>query len=250
MKKLKLKIDDISLGSQEGITLISSILVLASVTVVSFSIGALTLRELRASRQLSLSEPAINSAEAAAETALFFRLREINQLASTCPTLISGSLSTGSNYEFCSNLYDDPYYFNTASDNVRVVLLYNPADNTNPAAGYTSITITATSGTAVNFDVDAYDINAPGDLPKHTVVTVDGTAPLSPVVLGGLDSNKSYAVFLDPGGSSLTANGTVNGTTGSITGIPSESPSIEATGIVDTGLVQDLRRKLEIFLSR
>ena len=259
------KLKTLNFRSQEGITLLTSILVLASVTVVSFSIGALTLRELRASRQLSLSEPAINSAESGGETALFFRLRGINQLATTCPALSTGTLPSGADYEFCSNLYDDPFDFETSFSDTDVVLLYNPADSTDPAAGYSSVVIDAISGSGtLQMRAYAYDLEDPNSCPANSgIIIVPGNGSI-PV----LDPGKSYAVFLFPCGSpggipescggsggtpsclSGTVTGTIDGTTsGGIDGIPSESPTIETTGVVDTGLAEDLRRKIQIFLN-
>ncbi|PIR97616.1 MAG: hypothetical protein COT91_00490 [Candidatus Doudnabacteria bacterium CG10_big_fil_rev_8_21_14_0_10_41_10] len=240
------KIKKITRSYDQGITLLIAIIVLSAISLISFSLGSLVLRELRLSRQLALSEPAYSSAEAGAEITLFYRIRGLSQNEQICPFTDFGELPSGATYNVCNDLYDDPLYFNTFTDEVKAILLYDPFDETNSAAGYNSISVTATSGTTVNFSVSAYDINAPDDPPAidGVLVAVDGTTR----VLGGLDPGKSYAIFLDPDpletGGPKTVNGSVTGSPGGgITGIPSESPTIQSTGISD-----NLRRKIEVIL--
>lgn len=217
-----------------------SIMILATTSLLSFSIGTLVLRELKSSRQFSQSEPAYGSAEAGAETGLFFHIRKLDEYNEICPSTDSGTLSSGSGFEICSNLYDDPFYFNTTTDNVKAILLFNPLDQSDPAAGYSQISITATSGTAVVLTASAYNL----DDPEEEAITVSVGVGGGPSTLSGLDPNKSYAVFLDPGGISLSANGSVTGITGGgATGIPSETPTLESTGNKNN-LLRKLRVKL------
>lgn len=235
-------------AADPGITLITSLMILSLTTAVSFTLSALTLRELRASRQLAYSEPAIVSAEAGAETAMFFRIRKLPTYTNACPALSSQNLPSGAtSFGFCNDYYDNPYIFGTSFSQNEVVLLFDPVDSTNQAAGYASITVTATSST--NFvnqmQIRAYDVNQSGaescgSNPVCTTFSVPGNGTVN------LDSAKSYAVFLAPvtsGGVSGFITGRDSG--GSVIGVPSKSPVIESTGYKSTVL-----RKLEVILKR
>jgi len=245
--------------SQSGITLILAVLILAAVSALSFSLGALAIREIKSSRQLLHSEPALTAAEAGGETALFFRTRGLDQYKEVCPTTTSGNLSSGSaSFEVCSDLYDDPFNFSTAYNDIDVVILDNPLDTSDPRAGYSSVTISPTAGTATVIRAFAYDLANPSVCPVDSFpISVPGTGTLS-----GLDPNKSYAVFIYPCGdtaceagkpkipscASGTASGTMTGVANigadSFNGIPSESPKINSTGRKN-----NLLRRLELLLN-
>ena len=235
-------------GADRGITLIIALMILSLTTAVSFAMAALTLREIQSSRQLANSEPAIVSAEAGAETAMFFRIRKLPTYTNACPALSSQTFPSGStSFGFCNDYYDNPYIFGTSSSQNEVVLLYDPVNGTNQAAGYTSISVTATSTT--NFvnqmQLKAYDVNESsvpscGTNPVCSTFSVPGTGSIS------LDPAKSYAIFLVPvtsGGVSGFITGRDAG--GNIIGLPSKSPRISSTGYKSTIL-----RKLEVILNR
>lgn len=227
-------------------TLITALLILSLTTAVSFALGALTLREIKSSRQLANSEPAIVSAEAGAETAMFFRIRKMSSFTNSCPTLNTQTFPAGTtSFSVCNDYYDNPYIFGTNSASNEVVLLFDPTNAANQAAGYVSINLTATSTT--NFvnqmQVRAYDVNQAsgqscGTNPVCTTLSVPGGGTL------GLDPSKSYAIFLVP----VTA-GNVSGfitgrdSAGNAIGIPSKSPKISSTGSKSTIL-----RKLQVIL--
>lgn len=231
---------------QAGITLILSIFVLASVSILSFSVATLVLKEIKSSRRLINSEPAIIAAEAGGETVLYFRVRDLAQYNEPCPTSVTQSLPTGGTYassvQTCTDYYDDPYYFLTASqgylDGNEAVLLNDPTDDSNPAAGYTSVRMQAVSGTngATLVTMSVYDLNDPDAGPVSTLTGAVGGSAVS----AALDPAKSYVVFLDPGGSNRTASGTIT-ITGTPPGVPSKNPAINATGSRN-----DLERKLEV----
>ncbi|MBI4053806.1 MAG: hypothetical protein HY397_00575 [Candidatus Doudnabacteria bacterium] len=235
--------------SNAGVTLLTAVMVLAAVTAITFALSTLTLKEIRASRQLAQSEPAILSAEAGAETALFFRIRELTTYNNVCPTLVTQVLPSGSsNFSFCNQLYDNPYIFATDSANNEVVLLFDPLNPANPSAGYGSITVNATSSTAfvpsIQLRIYDLDLAASPDVcssnPICTTVAIPGSAavPLNP--------SKSYAIFLIPT-SPGTAGGVIQGFDGSggSLGIPSKNPKVSSTGAK-----ANLLRKLQVILAR
>lgn len=223
-----------------GVTLILAVLILAAVSAISFSVGTLVLRELKSSRQLSQSEPVIVSAEAGAETALFFRMRKLaDQYVSSCPSSDQGTLSNGSTYSVCNDYYDNPYIFETHSSDPEVVLLIDPSDPNNVAAGYSSLTINATSsspGVIAQLIVEAYDLSATSTIAAWGTISIPGSTTLD------LDPQKSYAVFLRPA-SSGSVSGSMTGNSGT-KGIPSKTPTITSAGS-NSALV----RKLKIFLN-
>lgn len=234
--------------ADRGITLLTALMILSLTTAVSFALSALTLREIQSSRQLANSEPAIVSAEAGAETAMFFRIRKLPTYTNPCPSLNSQTLpSGGTGFGFCNEFYDNPYIFGTSSGQNEVVLLYDPTNETNQAAGYSAISVTATSTT--NFvnqmQLRAYDVNQTssetcGTNPSCSTISAPGTGSIN------LDPGKSYAIFLVPvtsGGVSGFATG--RDSVGNVIGIPSKSPRISSTGYKSTIL-----RKLEVILNR
>ncbi len=227
--------------SQRGITLLMSVFVLAAVSAISFSVAALVLREIRSSRILSQSEPSLIAAEGGAETALFFRIRGLNSYTNQCPSGHTGSLG-GAGFTVCNDYYDTPYFFSTSSTTNEVLLLNDPANPANSAAGYSSLSITATSGSASVLQIRAYDLNSNNPVAIQTSLIVPGN-----VTLSGLNPNASYAVFLVPQSGSNPnpiANGSAIGNGGS-KGIPSKNPSIISTGTRNT-----LIRRLEVQLNR
>lgn len=77
--------------AQEGITLLLSILVLASVMAISFSIATITLVEIRSSGDLTRTEVSYYGGSAAAEQALYKVKRKINtQTTGQCDTSLPG----------------------------------------------------------------------------------------------------------------------------------------------------------------
>ncbi|OGE88582.1 MAG: hypothetical protein A2722_03120 [Candidatus Doudnabacteria bacterium RIFCSPHIGHO2_01_FULL_50_11] len=238
--------------SQSGVTLLMSIMILAAVAAISFSLGALVIREVKSSRYLSQSEPAVSSAETGAEAALFFRIRQLNSYNAGCPTTNQGSLPGGSSYAVCSNFYDNPYIFATSSTTYDVLILDDPANPASTAGGYSSLFLIATSGSASTVRADAYDMDSSNPTAITTILNVPGSATLS-----GLDPAKRYVVFLVPTPPSLgfpnpTAGGCAVGN-GSISncsqagskGIPSHFPKISSSGS-EASLI----RRLEVQLRR
>lgn len=226
------------IGSQSGVTLILAMFILTAVVAVSFSLGSLVIREIRSSRYLSQSEPTILTAEAGAETGLFFRLRKISTVNKECGTAVdSESLAgIGSRFEVCSDFYDKPYYFTTQPGAVEVVMLINPTDET-LAGGYDSIVIGIDPGvSASSLDIRAYNLDDPTE-----TVTVSGIIG-DEVILGGLYLTKSYAVFLVPTGGEATG---FIWDRDYVRGIPSKNPKT-----FSTGKKGDLIRKLQVQWSR
>jgi len=235
--------------SQAGIALVTAVMVLASVSAISFAVSIFSLRELRASRQQAYSEPAIVSAEAGAETTLFFRMRKLASFNTNCPDSSSALLPSGqSGFSSCNQFYDDPYIFGTHHDSNEMVILNDPSNPSSMSAGYQRMMVTATSSVnSINLmRLDIYDMDDPasGPLFPQPTVTVGGAT-----VNVNLNPAKSYAVILVPlpTGVPGSVSGYIRGmnASGLVMGIPSKSPTISSTGSR-----QGLLRKLEVLLKR
>jgi hypothetical protein len=245
---------------QAGVTLIVAVMVLSIVSILSFSLGALVLREIKVSRQMAKSEPAIVAAEAGAETALFYRIRNLRGVGPSemfvgCSDINPGTTGTigSSSFEFCSKYYDNPYIFGTHGTHLEVVVLYNPENPTNPAAGYTSIYITATSSSPTTniLRADAWDLST-ATVTASTLIAVGSGGSLS-----GLSANTSYGVFLYPcntpplpathvvcnADTRVSGSITVNAGGGPTAGIPAKYPRILSKGVRDN-LIRQLEVKL------
>src|SRR5687767_15149094 len=56
---------------QSGVTMLFAVFVVSSVSVISLTVGFFAIQEIRSSRAVSLSEPAITAAESAGEEGLW-----------------------------------------------------------------------------------------------------------------------------------------------------------------------------------
>ncbi|MEK9181019.1 MAG: hypothetical protein AAB871_02190 [Patescibacteria group bacterium] len=191
----------------EGISLVLAIFILAATSMISFSFSALVIREIRTSREQVRSEAVIATAEGGAETALYFQQRGLTSGGNVviCPATIhqnSPSFPMGqASYDYCSNLYDNPYVFVSSFDNTDVMLLNDPLNPEDPAAeaGYTDIDVTITSagGGAIGARVDVFDLSNPNSDPENPDFTTSGLAP-GGLIINGLDPDRSYAAFIYP----------------------------------------------------
>jgi len=126
---------------ESGVTLILSLLVLAAISVIAFSVAALSTNEVRTSGDESRSEPAIVGAQAGAEDALFESIRGFaGYISSDCTNPTSSTLGNGVKLKSCTNYYQpNPYYVNNLGPNQNVdFFLYDPTNQSNPP-GYTGI---------------------------------------------------------------------------------------------------------------
>src|SRR3989344_4131661 len=94
--------------SQEGVTLIMALVMLAVTTFISFSLSVVVVREIKGARLILQTEPAISGANAGGEGGLYQYTRQ------TGFTTLSGSLpQSGVDYEIKTELFDDPYLVNS-----------------------------------------------------------------------------------------------------------------------------------------
>lgn len=89
-------------SKQAGVTLLLSVLILSGIMLISITVGFFAIAELRSSRSVVLSEPAISAAESAAEQGLWKLKRSISTIAS-CPALDTSNLANNASSDTCKS---------------------------------------------------------------------------------------------------------------------------------------------------
>lgn len=231
----------INLKEQQGVTLIISLVLLASVSFVTFAISTLILREIAGARLILQTEPAISGANSGGEIALFRLARGSGNIDS------SGSLlASNANYQIVSDLYDDPFPFSIASGGELRVSLYDASDPNNLSANFGSVTVTNNpSGQSNPLKLQIFSF---GDLTTGLCGTTGGATigTGQSLVCATLNSaDDRYLLILTPTGNN-SASGQIQTTNnqGASRGVPSIFPELEITGT--RGNVQ---RKIQIRLS-
>jgi hypothetical protein len=227
-KKLKL---------EEGMTLIVSVVLLASVTFISFSISTMLLREITATRLILQSEPAISGANSGGELALFRLLRGAGSVGS------SGSLpQSGANYQVEPQLYDNPYIFTVAADHTASAGLYDAENPNNKAADYGSFTITNYGpGVSKPIKIRVVSWGEP-----DTEICSQNLGIGQSFTCSGLNRpDDRYLITIENTSHSGSASGEIRAfdDAGQAKGVPSDSPGMKVTGQSGTVI-----RKIQINL--
>ncbi len=147
---------------QEGVTLLLAIMILAGLTLVALAAGSFAIEELRASRAVTLTEPAMAAAITGGEQGLWAIKR--NAALSTCPDQTSQALANNTRATVCKSygkatinltggLTYTFYLYDPDDINGDVDLLRcNPNQNT-PCYQYLSIThVSGTNNISVNIE--------------------------------------------------------------------------------------------------
>lgn len=223
--------------SQSGVTLIIALVMLASVTFISFSISTIIIREIGSARLVLKTEPAISGANAGGEVGLYQLLRQTGQITS------GDTLSTsGAQFQVTTKLYDNPYPFSIPAGSTLSVALYDATNFNNPAADYGSVTITNNEAGSNPIKVQIYSF---GDLvnPVCEYNLGLGQNSVPPCQLTSADDR--YRIVITPnGGQNAAGQITTTDNNGAPKGVPSNNPSISVTGL--NGEVQ---RKIQINLT-
>lgn len=235
-------------NGEDGVTLVISVVLLAAVTFVSFSLSALIIREIVAARLVLKSEPALSAANSGGEVGLYRLQRGAGALDEANVSLEQSPAT----YDLASDLYDNPYLL--TSVNVACgattefwIPLYDPANWENKSANYGSVTVSNAGQCPIEFRVFSWSdtdnnvcpsVNMGVGGPSRTCSSLSGV-----LTVGGIDDR--YILAILPGGSlgqnvqvSITAmeNDLVTSR-----GVPSETPILRITG--KSGEVQ---RKIQI----
>lgn len=222
--------------NERGVTLLLSLLVLAALSAIVFSIAAIVYNEVRTSSDLTKTEPIITGAEAVAEDALFRTIRGLSTLSScTSPatTTLNGVVVTS-----CASYYlPSPNILTLAQSARKDYYLYNPLDQSQ-SPGYTTVSIKINSG----FQSTVYfcnwaDTDCPTSLTPLDVRTIGSAGPTTTWTSPVLNPSSLYILTIidsavDPAVFTITS---------SPTGLPAGTTTIQ-----ETGAKQGLTRKLQI----
>lgn len=226
-------------NGQSGVTLVISIILLASVTFISFALSTLILREIGAARLILRTEPAISGANAGGEVAIYRLFRESGNVAATGGTLSQ----SGAVYDIVADLYDNPYLFSIPPNKTISVGLYDPENPNNQVTGYGSVTITNNAGGST-IRISLVSWSDPGTELCGLTISA-GAAPYTCPSLSSLDDRYLLTIENIPGCPACNATGQVraldDGTPPQPKGVPSDSPTLQVTGTSG-----EVERKIEI----
>ncbi len=205
---------------EEGVTLIISIVLLAAVTFISFSISTIAIREIGVSRLILRTEPAFAGANSGGEVGLYKLLRE------TGGTTGSGSLSlSGASYVLTSKLYDnDPSPFAITTGEVFNIALYNPENTSDKSQFYESFVVTNTGQNA--FRVSVVSWSTPKTEFCRQTVPPGQSTPTCTLVFAG---DGRYLISIDPSGQAAAGTLSALHSDGS-RGVPATTPTLDVTG--------------------
>lgn len=245
MIRAQQKINLTNQNSQKGVTLLLATFIMAGVTLTILAIAAFAIQEVRSSRAIALTEPAISAAESAGEQGLWALKRSDN--LSVCPTATSQNLGANTLSSVCKS-------YGSAVIDVKagipfVFYLYNP-NNINGDADlldypYSSMTVAYVSGsTSVGINVLRLDNGSDGISPSSSTVSssVNPTqvVSISPVSEGAEGRMKV----------TLTSSGDTTVNVDTNQGMPT-FPTVDATGCSARGAVSSCTGSaLELFTRR
>jgi Tfp pilus assembly protein PilX len=171
---------------EAGVTLLLAVLILSALTLVTLAVASFAVQEIRSSRSVILSEPAINAAESGAEQGLWNFKRSASSVPD-CPATAGQTLTTGTAITgYCKTAVGGT--FNLASGLPTVFYLYDPAsingDIDLSGYPYSSLTITNKSTQySMTVDIQRLDGTVVG---TQTTVAANSTQTISlPAVLSG-----------------------------------------------------------------
>jgi hypothetical protein len=226
--------------SEKGVTLLLTLMILAAISAIVFSISVIALNEVKTSSDEINSEPAITGAEAMAEQMLYDNIRGLNSSCTGTP--LNESLpSSGVSTTFINSYYYPGTYIATvAANSSQSLYLYNPClpgsdpDYTDisvqmgiPGSGEVSICTWNVSNCQASPDVNGFSLSAGQTQDTPNLIT-----------------NMQYQIILaNTTGSPESFGLTTNSTNPEITGIP--APIVT---IITTGSLGGVTRKLQTLL--
>lgn len=223
--------------AERGITLVISVVLMASVTFISFSISTLLLREIMATRLVLQTEPAISGANSGGEVALFRLLRGAGNVGTT------GTLAQSNvNFQVDPRLYDIPYTFSIPAGGTLTIALYDAENPDNLAAGYGYLRVinnASQQSRPINFQVVSW-----GE-PDETICSKNLGTSQEYVCTALTRSDDRYLITIQNTSGSGTATGAIHAYSedGQEKGVPSSSPDMRVTGQSGNAV-----RKIEINL--
>ncbi len=210
-------------SSQSGVTLIVAVVMLAAVSLASFTLSSIILRDIKSATLIKNSTTAIAGAYSGSEVGLYRLQRNLGGVSMTNQTLSE----SGASFDVIADLTDDPLpvsAITTAGD--TVINLYNVENVDATDTGIRSITVTNTGTRPLRVNVlswaDASNIICPWpSIPSGQSRTCSG--------LTGPDFR--FQLLLQVNGTGTGTASIQAFTAGGVpVGLPSTSPMFDATG--------------------
>jgi len=242
------KISKLNLKSERGVTLLLATLVMAGMTLTILAIAAFTIQEIRSSRAVTLTEPAISAAESAGEQGLWAIKRDT--ALPICPLANAQNMGANTWATTCKS-------YGSATVDIEagvpfVFFLYNPTDINGDKDlhdyPYTNINLTYISGvTSIGVNVTRIDGFTTGISPSSSSLSA-GVNPVQVINISPVAASTEGRMKV-----TLTSasNATVNIDTNR--GMPT-FPTVDATGcssrsavLACTGSAQELfTRRIQV----
>lgn len=222
---------------ERGITMLLAILILASLSVMVFSLASIVINEIRTSGDLIRTEPNIVAAQAATEHGLYLAMRGLGSLNACSPVPTPVVFSNGVSVSTCADYYyPNPYDFNLGAGSRQDFYLYDPINQSNNP-GYTGVSATLTSGYGGTVYLCNFDIT---DCVAGPHVATYSLSPLTPNwSYNALDPALKYQLIIVNSASGLTSYRA----SGTPLGLPSGVTTIKATAS-SGGLTRKLQTTL------
>lgn len=227
------------LDKQAGVTLLISILILSGIMLVVSTAAFFSIQELRASRAVVLSEPAIAAANSGGEQGIWALKRGVTM--TDCAVGYS-STPIGSNAKVDSCRSYGAATINITGGTPLIMFLYNPNDINGDISlasyVYTNFQLTNDTGT-YNVTLDIARIN--GNPVNNILVSPGTTGTIAiPAVSSGQEGRMKVTIS-SPVDATITVNTNL--------GMP-EFPTVDAAGCSSLTSITDCNSLAEIFKRR
>lgn len=224
--------------SESGVILLVAVLILSGIMLIVATVSFFAIQEIRASRAVSLSEPAISAANSGAEQGIWAIKR--NTALADCPTFTSSSIGSNSKVDSCKS-YGSATLSLTANTPYNL-FLYDPSNINGDidllAYPYTYFQLTNNTGT---FNITVNVARLTGATVGSSIVSPGNTSTINiPAVAAGQEGRMKITIT-----SPVDATVTVN----TNRGMP-EFPTVDASGCTSLASISDCNSLSEIYKRR
>ncbi|OGE82821.1 MAG: hypothetical protein A2846_00675 [Candidatus Doudnabacteria bacterium RIFCSPHIGHO2_01_FULL_49_9] len=211
---------------EAGVTLIMAIVLLAAVSLTSFTLSSVILREVESAGLIQDSAPAIAGAYSGGEVGLYILQKNVGSIDLSNQSLSDG----GASFDIISDLTDDPLLVTVVDTQNGYINLYDPENYEEQDTGIRSIEVTNNDGRPLKVEIFSWGDG--GTAVCGTDNLPSGGTSASVLTCSGLiGPDYRYQIILDVNGTG-TSNVSIRAfaADGSSIGSPSASPGFEATG--------------------
>lgn len=241
IRNLKLEIKN---SSEAGVTLLLSVFIMSAVSIITLTVGFFAIQELRASKSIVLSEPAIGAANTAAEAGLW-QIHRQGTMPPNCTGVPDTEVLSGSQALKMNCMAYGSAVLSVAGGTPNSFYLYDPNNiNGNLNPGYTSLTATYKSGTTT-LTVTAQRLNG---TVVGTMNVIPGSGPTQMTLPSNPGDDNRFKVI-------LTSTGNLSVEMNTNLGMP-DFPTLNAAGCMTMtatpanclGASESFQRRLDVLV--